>query len=369
MLPDEVREDLTDRGSLGRDAWPGRRRRGAGSWASGRLWARHLHSIGRPQNPTPLVTIVERRAPLWSSRRESASCARSGGRPAARPARSASPGQAPGRCRSEKAGRRYGCASGRRRPAASRRLGGPVGAQQAPGLHLVDPGGGGHIVRRIAGRDRAPFRARPPFRPGARTPPGDSRPGRRATIGARIFFPPGARRRSYRDASDGASLQDQGPEAPTAGRLPRTGGPATTTTSSRPTRPASCWRAARSSRCGGEGPASRQLRPGRRRRGRGSTACTSRPMRSRPGSARPTRTGAGSCCSTIARSTSCTGDHPRTRSPWCRCRSTSRTAGPRSSLALARGRKRYDKRHALAARDADLEARRASAARRRSLDA
>jgi SsrA-binding protein len=39
------------------------------------------------------------------------------------------------------------------------------------------------------------------------------------------------------------------------------------------------------------------------------------------------------------------------------------------SLALAKGRKRYDKRHALAARDADLEARRASAARRRSLDA
>jgi SsrA-binding protein len=38
-------------------------------------------------------------------------------------------------------------------------------------------------------------------------------------------------------------------------------------------------------------------------------------------------------------------------------------------LALARGRKRYDKRHALAARDADLEARRASAARRRTLDA
>jgi SsrA-binding protein len=39
------------------------------------------------------------------------------------------------------------------------------------------------------------------------------------------------------------------------------------------------------------------------------------------------------------------------------------------SLALARGRKRYDKRRALAARDADLEARRASAARRRTLDA
>ena len=39
------------------------------------------------------------------------------------------------------------------------------------------------------------------------------------------------------------------------------------------------------------------------------------------------------------------------------------------NLALARGRKRYDKRHALAARDADLEARRASAARRRTLDA
>jgi SsrA-binding protein len=38
-------------------------------------------------------------------------------------------------------------------------------------------------------------------------------------------------------------------------------------------------------------------------------------------------------------------------------------------LALARGRKRYDKRHAIAARDADMEARRASAPRRRSLDA
>ncbi len=39
------------------------------------------------------------------------------------------------------------------------------------------------------------------------------------------------------------------------------------------------------------------------------------------------------------------------------------------SLALARGRKSYDKRHAIAARDADMEARRASAARRRTLSA
>jgi SsrA-binding protein len=38
-------------------------------------------------------------------------------------------------------------------------------------------------------------------------------------------------------------------------------------------------------------------------------------------------------------------------------------------LALARGRKRYDKRHAIAARDADLEARRATATRRRTLEA
>ncbi len=37
-------------------------------------------------------------------------------------------------------------------------------------------------------------------------------------------------------------------------------------------------------------------------------------------------------------------------------------------LALAKGRKLYDKRHAIAARDADREAQRASAARRRSLD-
>ncbi len=37
-------------------------------------------------------------------------------------------------------------------------------------------------------------------------------------------------------------------------------------------------------------------------------------------------------------------------------------------LALAKGRRNYDKRHAIAARDADMEARRASAGRRRSLD-
>ena len=37
-------------------------------------------------------------------------------------------------------------------------------------------------------------------------------------------------------------------------------------------------------------------------------------------------------------------------------------------LALARGRKLYDKRHALAARDADMEARRASATRNRTLE-
>ena len=36
-------------------------------------------------------------------------------------------------------------------------------------------------------------------------------------------------------------------------------------------------------------------------------------------------------------------------------------------LALARGRKLYDKRHAMAKRDADLEARRAAASARRSL--
>lgn len=37
-------------------------------------------------------------------------------------------------------------------------------------------------------------------------------------------------------------------------------------------------------------------------------------------------------------------------------------------LALAKGRRNYDKRHAIAARDADSEARRASAAQRRSLE-
>lgn len=37
-------------------------------------------------------------------------------------------------------------------------------------------------------------------------------------------------------------------------------------------------------------------------------------------------------------------------------------------LALARGRRLYDKRHAIAARDAEREARRESAAQRRSLD-
>ena len=38
------------------------------------------------------------------------------------------------------------------------------------------------------------------------------------------------------------------------------------------------------------------------------------------------------------------------------------------NLALARGRRNYDKRRAMASRDADMEARRASAARRRSLE-
>jgi len=38
-------------------------------------------------------------------------------------------------------------------------------------------------------------------------------------------------------------------------------------------------------------------------------------------------------------------------------------------LALAKGRRRYDKRHAIAERDANREAERASASRRRSLDA
>ncbi|HMC39983.1 MAG TPA: SsrA-binding protein SmpB [Acidimicrobiales bacterium] len=37
-------------------------------------------------------------------------------------------------------------------------------------------------------------------------------------------------------------------------------------------------------------------------------------------------------------------------------------------LAVAKGRRLYDKRHAIAARDADMEARRATAARRRTLD-
>ena len=38
-------------------------------------------------------------------------------------------------------------------------------------------------------------------------------------------------------------------------------------------------------------------------------------------------------------------------------------------LALAKGRRNYDKRHAIAARDADMEARRARAARGRTLEA
>jgi SsrA-binding protein len=37
-------------------------------------------------------------------------------------------------------------------------------------------------------------------------------------------------------------------------------------------------------------------------------------------------------------------------------------------LALAKGRRQYDKRHAIAARDADMEAKRAFSARRRTLD-
>ena len=117
---------------------------------------------------------------------------------------------------------------------------------------------------------------------------------------------------------------------------------------------------------GGQGPAPRQLRPGARRRGvavrhaRPALRLRHRLRRHRPGPAPQ----AAAAPPPDRRAEPCAP--PRTPSPWCRCRCTSRTAGPRSTWRWPEGRKRYDKRHAIAARDADMEARRASAARRRT---
>ena len=51
----------------------------------------------------------------------------------------------------------------------------------------------------------------------------------------------------------------------------------------------------------------------------------------------------------------------RRRSPSCPCRVYFKDGRAKVELALARGRKRYDKRHAIAERDANREAERAMA--------
>ena len=86
----------------------------------------------------------------------------------------------------------------------------------------------------------------------------------------------------------------------------------------------------------------------------GCAACTSPSTRRAPG---PTtrRGGPASCCCTAPRSTSSLQRCGRAASRWFRCRCTSRDGRVKVELALARGKKEYDKRQTLAKRDADRE--------------
>ena len=70
------------------------------------------------------------------------------------------------------------------------------------------------------------------------------------------------------------------------------------------------------------------------------------------------RSARASCCSTTSRSSSSRARPRSGASRSCRSASTSRTAGPRSS-SRSRGKARYDKRQAIAERDAKRETQRA----------
>ena len=101
-----------------------------------------------------------------------------------------------------------------------------------------------------------------------------------------------------------------------------------------------------------------RVRARRGRRGVAATACTCRPTPS-PG---PTSTpSAGASCSLHHKEIPSDGTRHRARRATrsCRCACTSRTGGPRSSSRSARGKRAYDKRQALAERDAKREAERA----------
>ena len=82
-------------------------------------------------------------------------------------------------------------------------------------------------------------------------------------------------------------------------------------------------------------------------------------------SARTSRCGRASSCCTVARSSGWTRRWPSRGCPWCRCASTSPTASAKVELALAEGKRRHEKRHAIAKReDAQREAERELGRRR-----
>ena len=176
VLADEVVEDLADRLPLGGDGRlppaEGRRmvgRRTSTVTAAPRLGGRRT-GLQTKRNATSPVVIVGRPAPLRPPRPGSASSARSGRCRGARPARSASPGRAPGRCRSATDRLGVGVGVVDADQLAPGRLGVPVGAQQVAGLDGVDPGGARPRCR--SGTALSPWRpchssGRPPSSPQA----------------------------------------------------------------------------------------------------------------------------------------------------------------------------------------------------------
>ena len=123
-------------------------------------------------------------------------------------------------------------------------------------------------------------------------------------------------------------------------------------------RQGSCWSEARSSPSG-RGRYSFGTRSPKCKTARfGCTACTSRRMGMRALSACSTRTASESSCSTGARSTNWTGETrqgPLTLVPLSAYFKDGRA---KVELALARGRRAYDKRRAIAERDVQIELRR-----------
>ena len=264
------------------------------------------------------------------------------------------------------------------------RLGVAVGAQVVLGVDGVEPGRGGRVAGRVAALlDLAGSPGRPPSRPQASSgkPPrqwptisewtgGGRREHRRQKLPSQSWLTPTAHRPWYRSLRSMAvakgpgrrAARPQGPDSPTSdpdGR-PQPPGPP------RLRHPRDLRVRHRAAGTRGE-VAARRARSRCRTPTPGSTAASVaargahpslRP--GRPASAPTIPTGRASCCCTASRSTSWSGRpaavaHPRAALHLLQGRRA------KVELALARGRRLYDKRHAIADRDADREAARETA--------